>query len=311
MNSKILLCLCFVILTFQFSLVDAFEFHKTEIELYKTGDALVINMFFINSTNNSFFLPAFSPRNINVFDEFGKLNYSLSDEGIFIDLRKKVEEYSFTVEYFSNVLTLKNVGIWEFYYDFYKLRNFDKLEIILILPQDTKLLSFSNNGVIYLDGGYIKIDWDIPIESLSKRIEVEYTFDVQGPQDSKLKPTNWFIYTIIFLLTFVVTFLVISKFKPKFKLKKDIRFSSRSEKINFSKRQEDLTFTLTECEQKIIKELFKSKRGLTQKKLRLIIGIPKATLSRTLRKLEARNFIEIRNLGGTNLILLTNWFLEK
>jgi hypothetical protein len=310
MNSKILLCLCFVILIFQFSLVNAFEFHKTEIELDETGDAIVRNMFFINSTNNTFFLPAFSPRNIDIFDEFGELNYSLSNEGIFIDIRKK-EDYSFTVEYFSNILTSKNANIWEFSYDFYKLRNFDKSEVTLVLPQNTKLLSFLDNGIVYLDNGYIKIDWNIPVESLSERINVKYTFEMQGPPDNKFESANWFIYVVIFLLIFVVTFLVISKFKPKFKLKKDVRFSSRSEKINFSKRQEDLLKTLTEGEQKIISELFKSKKGLTQKKLRLITGIPKATLSRTLRKLEVRNFIEIRSLGGTNLISLTSWFLEK
>jgi len=55
----------------------------------------------------------------------------------------------------------------------------------------------------------------------------------------------------------------------------------------------------------------KSEKGLIHKKLKLITRIPKATLSRTLRKLEAKNFIEIKNLGGTNLISLTKWFLEK
>jgi len=297
MNSKILFCLCFVILVFQLGLVNAFEFHKVEIELYETGDAVVRNMFFIDSVNNSFFLPAFSPRNINAFDKFGKLNYSLSNEGIFINLRKK-GTYSFTVEYLSNVFTSKNASIWKFSYDFYKLRNFDKSDITLILPQNTKLLSFSTGGIIYLDDSKIKIDWNIPKESLSERIEIEYTFEMHKPT-SKPKSTNLFIY-VLSLPVIVIGFLIFFKFKPKFKLKK-----------SFSKRQEDLIKTLTEDERRIVVELFKSEKGLTQKKLRLITGIPKATLSRTLRKLEAKNFIEIRNLGGTNLISLTKWFLEK
>jgi uncharacterized membrane protein len=40
-------------------------------------------------------------------------------------------------------------------------------------------------------------------------------------------------------------------------------------------------------------------------------GIPKSTLSRTLKSLERRNLIELRPIGNTNLVVIAEWMLEK
>ena len=40
-------------------------------------------------------------------------------------------------------------------------------------------------------------------------------------------------------------------------------------------------------------------------------GINKATLSRIIKRLEAKKLVEVRPTGNTNLILLNEWFIKK
>ena len=70
--------------------------------------------------------------------------------------------------------------------------------------------------------------------------------------------------------------------------------------------------TLTANEEKIVHELFKHKKdGLTQKGLARETGIPKSTLSRTLKRLAVKSVVEIKDYGVTKKIRLTEWFLKK
>ena len=266
-------CLLFLIISsLQTTAVSAvFEIHRVEINVDEKGDILVMNMFFIDSRNiTSFFIPAFSPKDVKVYDEEGELNFSVSDD-IYVDLRNQRQGYSFNIEYSSDVLTSKNASEWTFSYNFYRVGDFNRIEFILTLPSTIKLHSFSEGGIVYSEDDHINIEWKIPNDRLSKMMEVKYSF--KTPSDKIKKPINQpFIYAVI-ILFFIIVFLSFKKFKFKPKFKRE-----------FSHGQKDLIFTLTENEKMIIEELFKSKKGLTQKKISLLTGIPKSTLSRTLKR---------------------------
>lgn len=298
LSLKFSLLLLMILLLQTSSATTIFELHRIEVDIDERGNTLVKNMFFIDSRNvYSFFLPAFSPKNIYTYDEGGELNYSVSD-GIYVDLRDQTEGYSFNVEYFSDMLTSKNASEWTFSYDFYKVGDFDRIEFILTLPINTRLHSFSEDGIIYSEDDYMNIEWEIPNYISSKKMEVKYTFKTSS--NGIKKPVNQFLIYATILLLFLMIFLFLKKFKFKSKSRRD-----------FSLGQKDLIHTLTENEKKIIEELLKSRKGLTQKKISLLTGIPKSTLSRILKKLEIRNFIEKRDYGNTKIVKLTEWFLNK
>lgn len=286
-----------IIFLLQFGIVNALEAHKTEIVLEDSGNAVVTNLFFINSENTtSFFLPVFNPLIINVYDEKGSLDYSYSNGSLTIDIREQRDGYSFTVSYVTDELTSKNGSEWVLSYDFYRLRDFDTVIFTLTLPENTFLRYFSPDSIVYSEGGMIKIDWDIGEDESSKNILVRYSFK-QAP-DGMIDLS--YIYIIIPVI--IIALLVLLQKRRKFRIK---------HKKDFSSGQKDLMHTLTENEKAIVSELFKSKKPITQKKLTMTTGIPKATMSRTLKKLEAKKLIEIKDYGTTKMIVLTEWFLEK
>jgi hypothetical protein len=301
--------MCVLSLFFQICLVSAtFEVHKAEIVVDEKGSCFVRNMFFIDSTNTpSFFLPLFSGKNIRAYDEEEDLNYSLKEDSVYVFLKKRKGGYSFNVEYSTDVFTSKNRSEWMFSYDFYKLRDFDSMGLTLSLPTNSVIYSFSPDGVVYSDEGRIKIDWDIPRYSPVTKIQVRYGF--KEPQNPETK-FDWFPVLfptfVAILIVCVILVLFLTKRPKKLKIAQVIKKPKE-----FSPGQKDIMKTLTENEKRIVEELLTEEKGSTQKKLSLVTGIPKATLSRTLRKLESKQIIEIKMYGNTNLILLTKWFLER
>jgi len=68
--------------------------------------------------------------------------------------------------------------------------------------------------------------------------------------------------------------------------------------------------TLTERERGIVNALLKHNGEMTQADLRCETGIPKSSLTGILRNLERRNIIKKKEWGRTNVIELSEWFLE-
>ena len=68
--------------------------------------------------------------------------------------------------------------------------------------------------------------------------------------------------------------------------------------------------TLSEKEMKVVEDVFRDD-GLSQKKLLQKSGLSKATLSRTLKGLEEKDFLRMVQDGYTNKIYLSDWFKKK
>jgi len=224
-----------------------------------------------------------------------------------INLGEQKDGYSFTAEYTSDFFTIKNSSVWTFSYLYTNLEDIENVKLTLVLPQNTQINSFTEGGVVYTDNGMLKIEWTLPPASQSFALDAEYSFSSSRPNpntDNSLFPAIGLSSIIIIAIGALYLFY-------KQKMKKPLHISEKhTDKHEFSEGQKDIMKTLTVNERGIVNELFSAKE-ITQKKIGLKTGIPKATLSRTLKRLEAKTIIETRGYGTTRLVGLTKWFREK
>ena len=78
-------------------------------------------------------------------------------------------------------------------------------------------------------------------------------------------------------------------------------------KKTLSKRSQDILATLNERERMVMTTLIQ-KGELTQNRIQYATGIPKASLSRIIQKLQTQNLIQVKDYGKTNRISLSDWF---
>jgi uncharacterized membrane protein len=298
-----------LVILLQLSAVAAQELHRVDISLSSTGDAAVTNLFFLDSTNRTdFIVPVARPRNLRVYDAVGDLTFTLSDEDVTVVLREQQVGYSFTIEYETSSLTAKSGDEWTFSYVFFPSGNVDSSRLTLILPAGAQLLSQTPTGIVYLDNNRINIDFMLQSDEFITGIEVKYTLSSDGqPQEGNI--LLLVIGGVVVIVVIILTVIYFLK-QPK-REKQKIKEKDGGEK-GFSAPQRDILKTLTANEEKIVHELFKHKKdGLTQKGLARETGIPKSTLSRTLKRLSVKSVVEIKDYGVTKKIRLTEWFLNK
>jgi uncharacterized membrane protein len=263
------------------------EFQKVEIELHPKGKALVKNLFYIDSTNTpSLSLPAYSPERIKVYDSFSDLSYTLYKGNINVDLGRRVDGYSFTIEYETDSLTFKNASTWTFAYFFPRHENLYG-ELSLVLPPGTKLLDSSPKGSMYTSENRITVEFALPKGEESISVKAEYTFDA-------LEAEAYNLISIYILLALVTALAVVTLLM--------LRRPAKKKRIEHSHKV--IKKILSVNEEKIMEELLREGE-ITQKKLMMRTAIPKATLSRTLRIMERKNMVELKSYGTTKLVRLS------
>jgi len=75
-----------------------------------------------------------------------------------------------------------------------------------------------------------------------------------------------------------------------------------------TKKVLDVMKTLNPREREIVELLLENEGRMKQSKICARLLIPKTTLSRTVRSLEARNIVVLKATGKTNMVELTDWF---
>ena len=80
--------------------------------------------------------------------------------------------------------------------------------------------------------------------------------------------------------------------------------------ISVTARMRDLMETLSESEAQVVQFLIDNKGSATQAKIMHSTGIPKASLSRYIDKLEQKKIIETTKIGKVNKVKLSKWFLR-
>lgn len=92
--------------------------------------------------------------------------------------------------------------------------------------------------------------------------------------------------------------------------KTELAPSEKTPTLKLSQRTKDLLKTVNAREKQVLDVLL-AKGEQTQAQIFYGTGIPKASLSRLLPKLQSQNYIDIQDYGKTKKLTLTDWFLDE
>lgn len=148
-------------------------------------------------------------------------------------------------------------------------------------------------------------------------IEPNQTLDLEIKLDKTIvnlpKKTDYGLIAILVLILLVIIFFIwyFKLFKKIKKLEKEEKKEKKEIKELKGERVKDITKTLNSKEKKIIGFLLENNNQSSQAKVRHNTGIPRTTLARSLKNLEAKNIVSTQKIGKMVKIKLTDWFLGK
>lgn len=200
-------------------------------------------------------------------------------EMLTINLEKDLKEINVEIIYLTDYYTSKNNSIWKIYYNSRNLQNINTLKITL--PKESKIKEIPALSSAQVVNGQMVLSFkDI------KEINIDYELNTK-------KAKNNYYLLIASLFIFVVGYLIVRK--PK--LKKETK------KI----KARDLLLGLNENEQKIIRIIMENE-GQSQKIITAKSFLPKGTVSRNIKKLIDKGYIEIKKYGVSNKLFLGEVF---
>lgn len=176
---------------------------------------------------------------------------------------------------------LLNITKYDFFSDF---------TFTLTLPEDSSINYIKSLGNIMIKEGQGNLIVEGFGENTNLSVLVQYQFE-KNSEILGLDTVDINIVLIIIILVLIVLFFVIY-FKGKDEKSIDKNKSSDSLK-GLNRRQKD-----------IMKLLIESKIPMTQTEIQKELGIPKASVSRNIRRLEIKSLIEKEQIGMSNLIRL-------
>ncbi|MFH1751642.1 MAG: helix-turn-helix domain-containing protein [archaeon] len=301
------------LLLFSFSVQALDSSVDVSITLNDKGGAIVKELFLIDSTElTEINLKVFNPENLIVFDSVGDMEFQLENDSLTVVPRVLDESYSFSVNYYSDSLTSKDSETWLLEFSFILEPVIEKT-LTLSLPPNTNLTNYSPQGIVYSDGEKIRIDWTKETLKDYSEFKAEYFFGIIPPEKNNYSILLFVaVLALVLLVIGFISVVVIKKLeRTQFKrLAKKVEIEALKDELGLNQTQKDLMKTLSVNEELIVKELFANK-ALTQRKLLVLTGLPKSTLSRTIKSLQVKEFIKVKDHGLTNLISLNDWFLEK
>jgi uncharacterized membrane protein len=313
---KILIALFILIFSLSVS-AASIEFYEINGEIRENGNFLLKHFVSIDSSELSEIVFSLNKCTlVRVYDLQGNLEFIESEQEVRVFPRLKQQNYSLTLEFFSEKLTSKSSGEWLFEYTFSSEHLIKDFSMQLLLPKNSSLLSTQPEAIVFTQGQNLAIKWS-SLNASPQNFKAVYSF-ASIPPSNGVEESNplMFIFFVAIIIALTVAAIVIVLFYF-IKLKPKKPFSPKpltqpkpkdGEKISQGKK--DILRTLSENEKKIILILL-DKRDLTQRKLQIESTFPKSTLSRTLKKLQSRELIEIHSIGNTNKVCLSKWFKEK
>jgi uncharacterized membrane protein len=262
---------------------------NTLVEVYPDGSTAITQNLVINSLNinKGFYFPAISPEMTEVTDSNGKVKFAVVNDSFLIQPRERSGTYSLKINYLTNSLTKKDKNTWELNY-----HTTYKTPIIFSFPESTKLIESSTNSVIYSEDDQIKLGWKLTKDS---SVKIVYESNLMLPHQDYYKTALYVLSTIILLILLVYC------------VKRG--YCKLAKRLSLGKK--DILKTLDKKEKEVVNLLINNKNQAYQSMIQKETGISKATLSRTIKRLENKNLIEIRSSGNTNLIILNEWFIKK
>jgi len=216
----------------------------------------------------------------------------------YADLKIDVDSYGFvTIDGTTNYpdLLAKNTEIYTSKKQSYwllnitKEENFTEFVYVLTLPEGSSINYIKNSGFIRIEENQGKLIINGFGENEVFSIQVQY--QIGKPTEEGYKELDpvfiLLIGVIIFLIVILIGIFVKEKVKPH-----DLKENGYDFK------------GLNQRQKQIIKLLIDRKTPLTQTDIQRQLNIPKAAVSRNIRRLEIKGLVEKEQIGMSNLIIL-------
>ncbi|MBI4175902.1 MAG: hypothetical protein HY518_01750 [Candidatus Aenigmarchaeota archaeon] len=314
MIRPLVIALVFIALLSPQTSAQVFDNYITRIDVDRLGDADVNMLVSFDSTSISEIrLPVDGPRDIRVFDANSQLGYRVEGNTAIVQVGERRPNYGMTLEYSTSSLTSKSGDTWTLKYAFASFEKADAAEVHLSLPAEAAVLSARPSAAIYAAENII-VEWDVQNPSSGFRQDMLATYRLgQGQsKDAGIDP----LAAAVVILAAVAVFALLIR-KKATQSQRNGREAGRPEQLPpkpgaMSEAQKDIMKTLSDREKAVVETIFSSDgHHLTQKKIAISTGIPKSTLSRTIKSLQRKDLIEVYDIGLANSVKLKKWFFEK
>ncbi|HOW29671.1 MAG TPA: winged helix-turn-helix transcriptional regulator [archaeon] len=208
-------------------------------------------------------------------------NFSYTTELLTINLSNIPETLNIEIISLTDYYTNKNNGLWNLNYKSRYLDTSNNLKITL--PKNSEIKETPISSSVQVINGQIVISFkDIK--------EININYDLKNVESN-----NYYYYLLIIPIILVGAYLLIKK-KPK--TKKEIKTTEKGK---------DLLLGLNENEQKIMKIIIENE-GQSQKIITAKSFLPKGTVSRNIKKLIDKGYIDIKKYGVSNKLFLGEVF---
>jgi len=280
------------------------------VTLNETGHASVQQLLSLDSTRQqSIEVTMLDSQNLRVFDAQGTLSFQLDGNRVSFQPRIASEQYGATVEYETDRFTSKQGSNWFFELKTGLLETAAERQVKVSFPSNAKVVSFEPVASVFLESGKIELEWQL--QESNAAVKAQYSFEEQQNNPSNYA---WLVVGIVLVLAVgagYYWFSIRKKTGQKKEMEKNKTAEKRAEpgeKKPVSRQQELLRF-LNGNEKRVMDELLKE-NGITQRSLHVRTGLPKSTLSRTIQRLQAKELVEVHEIGNTNRIELGKAFKE-
>jgi len=289
MNFKKILPIFIFLIILNYNFAQTTDYQQTEINHYEFDTYKIKDNLILSDVNQSQLVFDIVP----CYDLIVKINNQKTDSisynlnSLTINLNdniKNLEKMNIEIIYLTDYYTSKSNGLWTLIYNSKYKETIDELKITLPKSAKVNELPLISSAEV-INGQMVVSLFDV------KNISINYELS------SKTSENNYLIILVI-LLAIVFGIHLILKKKPKKKTKTKV-----SEK-------EDLLLGLNENEQKIIKVIMENE-GQTQKTITAKSFLPKGTVSRNIKKLVDKGYIEIKKYGVSNKLFLGDVFRKK
>jgi uncharacterized membrane protein len=315
------------------------KINKIDIQINPNGFVSVEENIIVNETRVRIFIPK-SVENLLILDsENNQLGYELTtieEEGQLLTFYlKSPEERDVTFSYLTQSLTRKNASTWTL--RFPSLSTPRTTIVKIEFPKGTNVTSLRSEQTLYIYPPKLTSPLFLYPQTNTIYFEIDYLVagdTIISNDDKDTVSLYILIFSIVLVPLLLLLFFVLfykrrtkseEEQKPKEteeeedtglekspmddeQKKKEKEEKNRGEDEKKLRVKSSILRMLDENEKKIIKILEKSpEEEITQAYIYKTLGIPKASLSEIIKRLEQRNLIEKKKEGRVNWIKLKKW----
>jgi len=294
-----------------------YRVNSIDIELKENGIANVREEVVVDKPEARILLPKTS--RLEISDSSGKLEYKsdvIHDEQI-VSFNSHshfpASDGKVFISYTSNHLTSKAGSVWTL--KFSSLATPAHTEVRLEFPTDSNVISLTPDIPKYpknLSNPLLLY----PQES-QLSFECDYEAGKTSTIDSRNRSTELIIPAVVIILVIALIILILKRRKREEKIEDGQEDEPREQDIPSEstegerKIKESVLKMLDEREKEIVRIIEKSgEEEITQAYIYKTTGIPKATLSDIMKRLESRNIVERTHDGRTKWIRVKNWIFD-